>query len=83
MWDALPDSVWGGLHELKSPHAVVAWPEALPVAGAESDFRIALSILRDVADSLAEARHTSGKPAEVSVYISPAPKSTETEPAPG
>ncbi|MFE1365628.1 barstar family protein [Streptomyces anulatus] len=83
VWDALSDSVWGGLHELKSPHVVIVWPDARPVAGAEGDFWIALSILRDVADSLAEARYTGGRPTQVSVYIAPAPSSGETALAAG
>ncbi|MFJ7955733.1 hypothetical protein ACIQ62_05490 [Streptomyces sp. NPDC096319] len=78
--DALSDSVWGGLHELKSPRVVIVWPDARPVAGAEGDFRIALDILRGVAESLAEARYTSGRPTQVSVYVAPAPTDGETAP---
>ncbi|MGW6286356.1 barstar family protein [Streptomyces sp. NPDC055107] len=82
-WDALSDSVWGGLHELKSPHVVIVWPDARHVAGAEGDFWIALSILRDVADSIAEARYTGGRPTQVSVYVAPAPSGGETALAAG
>ncbi|MET9446143.1 barstar family protein [Streptomyces cinerochromogenes] len=77
VWDTLSDSLWGGLHELKSPRVVIVWPDARPVAGAEGDFWIALEILRDVAESLAEARYTSGRPTQVSVYIAPAPSPGE------
>ncbi|MFD6436756.1 barstar family protein [Streptomyces venezuelae] len=73
VWDALSDSLWGGLHELKSSRVVIVWPDARPVAGAEGDFRIALEILRDVTESLAEARRTGGKPTQVSVYVARAP----------
>ncbi|MCX5395334.1 barstar family protein [Streptomyces sp. NBC_00094] len=83
VWDALSDSVWGGLHELKSPRVVIVWPDARPVAGAEGDFWIALSILRDVAASLAEARDTSGRPTQVSVYVAPAPSGGEAALAEG
>ncbi|NEE34204.1 barstar family protein, partial [Streptomyces sp. SID7982] len=83
VWDALADSVWGGLHELKSSRVVIVWPDARPVAGAEGDFRTALSILRDVAASLAEARGTSGRPTQVSVYVAPAPSGEEAAPAKG
>ncbi|MFI8289749.1 hypothetical protein EAO71_14775 [Streptomyces sp. ms191] len=72
VWEALSDSVWGGLHELKSPRVVIVWPDARPVAGAEGDFWVALSILRDVAESLAEARYTGGRPTQVSVYVASA-----------
>ncbi|HWU05944.1 MAG TPA: barstar family protein [Streptomyces sp.] len=83
VWDALSDSVWGGLHKLKSPRVVIIWPDARPVAGAEGDFWIALDILRDVAESLAEARCTSERPTQVSVYIAPAPTGGETAPTEG
>ncbi|WP_306328488.1 barstar family protein [Streptomyces venezuelae] len=77
VWDALSDSVWGGLHELKSPRVVIVWPDARPVAGAAGDFWIALEILRDVAESLAAVRYTSRRPTQVSVYIAPAPSPGE------
>ncbi|MFF0434182.1 barstar family protein [Streptomyces sp. NPDC004327] len=83
VWDALSDSLWGGLHELKSPRAVIVWPDARPVAGAEGDFWIALDVLRDVAESLAEDRYTSGRPTRVSVYIAPAPSAGEAASAEG
>ncbi|MFD8207617.1 hypothetical protein ACFV2S_14670 [Streptomyces sp. NPDC059695] len=78
VWDALSDSVWGGLHELKSPRVVIVWPDARPVADAEGDFWIALEILRDVVAGLAEDRYTGGRPTQVSVYVAPAPYEGET-----
>ncbi|MFE5594201.1 barstar family protein [Streptomyces sp. NPDC056549] len=83
VWDALSDSVWGGLHELKSPRVVIVWPDARPVAGAKGDFWIALSILRDVVADLAEVRCTGGRPTQVSVYVAPAPSGGETALAEG
>ncbi|MFQ6850117.1 barstar family protein [Streptomyces sp. 35M1] len=83
LWDALSDSLWGGLHELKSPRVIIVWPDARPVAGAEGDFRTALSILRDVAASLAEARDTSERPTQVSVYVAPASSGGEAASAKG
>ncbi|MFF1779877.1 hypothetical protein [Streptomyces virginiae] len=78
VWDAISDSVGGGLHELKSPRVVIVWPDARPVAGAEGDFWIALEILRDVVAILAEDRYTGGRPTQVSVYVAPAPCGGET-----
>ncbi|MEU5683689.1 barstar family protein [Streptomyces venezuelae] len=72
VWDALSDSLWGGLHELTSSRVVIVWPDAGPVAGAEGEFRIALEILRDVTGSLADVRRTGGRPTQVSVYVAPA-----------
>ncbi|WP_217226936.1 barstar family protein [Streptomyces anulatus] len=71
------------LHELRSPRVVIVWPDARPVAAAKGDYWIALSILRDVAESLAEARYAGGRPTQVSVYIAPAPSAGETAPPKG
>ncbi|MFE5589199.1 hypothetical protein [Streptomyces sp. NPDC056549] len=83
VWDALSDSIWGGLHELKSPRVVIIWPDAQPVAGAEGDFWIALMILREVVAGLAEDRYTGGRPTQVSVYVAPAPYGGEAVPVSG
>ncbi|MFC8340841.1 barstar family protein [Streptomyces rubiginosohelvolus] len=83
VWDALADSVWGGLHELKSPRVIIVWPDTRPVAGAERDFRTALSILRDVAASLADDRDTGGRPTQVSVYVASVPSCGEAASAKG
>ncbi|MGK5543426.1 hypothetical protein ACSNOH_01600 [Streptomyces sp. URMC 127] len=32
-WDALSDSVWGGLHALETPRVVIVWPDARPRRG--------------------------------------------------
>lgn len=77
VWDALSDSLWGGLHALQSPRAVIVWPDAQPATGSQGDFRIALDILRDVIATLAETRYTGGRPTHVSVYIAPTPSSEE------
>ncbi|MGW5116408.1 barstar family protein [Streptomyces noursei] len=78
VWDALSDSLWGGLHELNSSRVVIVWPDARPVAGAEGDFWIALDILREVAESLAEVRYTGGRTTQVSVCIASASSGGET-----
>ncbi|AJC52623.1 barstar family protein [Streptomyces sp. 769] len=83
VWDALSDSLWGGLDELKSPRVVIVWPDARPVAGAEGDFWIALDILRNVAESLAEVRYTGGRPTQVSVYVASASSGGDTALAEG
>ncbi|MFG2434553.1 hypothetical protein [Streptomyces sp. NPDC048508] len=83
VWDALSDSVWGGLHALETPRVVIVWPDARPVAGAEGDFWIALSIFRDELATLAEDRYTGGRPTQVSVYVAPALSAGEAAPAEG
>ncbi|AVH97783.1 MULTISPECIES: barstar family protein [Streptomyces] len=69
MWDALADSVWGGLD---APRVVVVWPDAGAVAEAHGDHAIALDILRDLPTSLADARCTAGRRTGFSVYVASA-----------
>ncbi|MET9758259.1 hypothetical protein ABZ016_04265 [Streptomyces sp. NPDC006372] len=51
---------------------VIVWPDARPVAGAQGDLSIALTILRDLVATLAEARYTGGSPTQLSIYVAPA-----------
>ncbi|MFD6422378.1 barstar family protein [Streptomyces sp. NPDC060198] len=83
VWEALSDSVWGGLHALKTPRVVIVWRDARPVAEAQGDFRMALDVLRDTVATLAEARYTGGRPTQVSVCVAPAPNGGEEAPAEG
>ncbi|MFI1177338.1 barstar family protein [Streptomyces melanogenes] len=77
VWEALADSLWGGLHALETPRVVIVWPDARPVAGAQGDFENALDILRDMVTTLAEAQYTRGRPTHVSVYTAPATNSRQ------
>ncbi|MFI5522128.1 barstar family protein [Streptomyces platensis] len=83
VWDALSDSVRGGLHALETPRVVIVWPDARPLADAQGDFWIALDLLRDLAATLAEARYTGGRPTQVSVCVAPASNRGEEAPAEG
>ncbi|WP_369383129.1 hypothetical protein [Streptomyces sp. cg36] len=73
VWEALADSLRGGLDALNTPRVVILWPDARPVAGAEGDFVIALDILRETVATLADAQYTNGRPTHVCVHIAPAP----------
>lgn len=69
-WDALSDSLWEGLRGVNSARIVIVWPDVtMPDFGVEGDFRLALSVLQDVAESLTDPGATSGRPKEVSVYV--------------
>lgn len=37
VWEALADSLWGGLDALKAPRVVIVWPDARPVADAQGE----------------------------------------------
>lgn len=83
VWDALSDSVWGGLHALNSPRVVIVWPDARPTANTQGDFQTALNILGDVAATLAEPRFTSGRPTMLAVYVTRASNDGEESPTKG
>ncbi|MEU2513125.1 barstar family protein [Streptomyces syringium] len=75
-WDALSDSLWEGVHKMASPHAVIVWCDAV-FPDSEStgdDFQIALSVLQDVVESLADSCAANGTPKVLSVYVAAASK---------
>jgi hypothetical protein len=70
-WQALSDSLWTGLHALDCRRIVIAWPNAgLMDERAPEDFRTALAVLQDVAESLGSEKYTVGRPKEVYVLLS-------------
>jgi len=69
-WDAMSDSLWEGLHALPGRRIAILWPAARKMAEkAPSDFRLALAVLTDVANLLADVRATVGTPKELSVIV--------------
>ncbi len=75
-WDALSDSLWEGLHRLKAPRLVLVWTDAGTAEGHEQDFQIALWVLCDLVEGLADAEATVGEPTQLSIYVA---VSAETE----
>ncbi len=69
VWDALSDSLWGGLDDLEASRVVIVWPDARLRRSTRGDAGIALDILRDVAETLADVRYTAGRPTQVAVYV--------------
>lgn len=69
-WDALSDSVWEGMRCLDVDRIAIVWPDATAFRQhAESDFAVAMSVLGDLADSLADVQVTNGAPKKVSVFV--------------
>jgi barstar (barnase inhibitor) len=69
-WDALSDSLREGLHTHPSTRIAILWPNARRMAeAAPEDFEIALSVLTDVVEDLANPQLTCGKPKELAVII--------------
>jgi hypothetical protein len=69
-WDALSDSLFGGLYALGVNRVVVVWPDAPALRDASpADYATAVSVLNDVAELLAEPKYTNDHPTELSVHI--------------
>ena len=67
-WDALSDSLWEGLYSHSARRIAILWSGTRGMAiSAPNDFDIALNVLADVANSLADTRATRNKPKEIAV----------------
>ncbi|WP_370413866.1 barstar family protein [Streptomyces fradiae] len=75
-WDALSDSLWEGLRLHSSQRMVILWGDAGPRdSRTEEEFRIALEVLRDVAETLSDPVITNSRPKQLSVYVATEPSS--------
>lgn len=69
-WDALSDSLWEGLYQHPSRRLAIIWPGAGEMeAQAPSDFELALNVLNDVANLLADKRATVGATKQLSIVV--------------
>ncbi len=69
-WDALSDSLWEGLRMHPSERIVILWPDAdRMAASAAADFESAVSVLTDVASTLADSSATLGTRKDVAILI--------------
>jgi hypothetical protein len=70
-WDALSDSLWGGIDGLDASIVVITWAGASDLhQNAPEDFAIAMAVLRDLTSSLGKWEDTDGEPKQVCVYVS-------------
>jgi hypothetical protein len=69
-WDALSDSLFGGLDEIEAKKIAVIWPDAALMAARDpQEFATAISVLSDVATSLGDPEVTGGQVRKVAVVI--------------
>jgi hypothetical protein len=67
-WDALSDSLWSGLDNLKERKIVIVWPDASRMkALAPEAFSIATSVLMDLISTLADEKTTLGNTKDLRV----------------
>jgi hypothetical protein len=67
-WDALLDSVRGGLHEAEDRRVAIVWPQPEVMIGDDSR-ETALSVLAKISADLAHPGYTQGKPTEVTIVL--------------
>jgi hypothetical protein len=69
-WDALSDSLWNGLYELEQDCILIVWPDADALRRAAPDeHQVALEVLADIAETLADPKFTGGKPKRVKIVL--------------
>ncbi|MEU5940277.1 barstar family protein [Micromonospora sp. NPDC047548] len=69
-WDALADSMFGGLVLLDVDRVLVVWTDAAEMmAVAPEDADTAVSVLVQTVTDLAEPKYTQGRPVSVTVLI--------------
>lgn len=79
-WDALSDSIWGGLDALDSDRIAIIWENAASLQDAShTDYETALEIFMELSASLADEQATDGKPKEIAVVIQETTLGTESE----
>lgn len=69
-WDALEDSLWGGLYETSASYILIVWRSAFFMERlAAQDFRIAVDILSDLAKSISDKNIANPKQKEVAILL--------------
>jgi len=70
VWDALADSLWGGLDALETSRIAIGWDYAAQTRRVNSkDFEMAVQVLGDVAQQLADENITVGRPKIVAIVV--------------
>ena len=69
-WDALSDSLWGGLASLDQDRILILWPSSTTMAtSSPRDYETAVEVLKDVIASLANDEATQGRAKRLSVIL--------------
>lgn len=69
-WDALSDSLWGGIEALDASIVLITWTGAADLQKATPyDYDTAISVLWDLTSSLGHQEEAASEPKLVSVYV--------------
>jgi hypothetical protein len=70
VWDALSDSLWGGLDALEADKVAVLWPQSGTMEKLSPvDYAIARDVMSSVATSLMDTNATVGEPTYVAFVL--------------
>ena len=70
VWDALADSLFGGLAATNTSRISIVWIDASDFESTSpEEFEIALGVFKQVAVTIAEGRFTDGAPKDLRVFI--------------
>jgi Barstar (barnase inhibitor) len=70
VWDALSDSLAGGIGELEARQAMIWWKDSRHLARRDREaYAIVISVLRQVVETLGEPEYTLGNPTGVTVLV--------------
>jgi RNAse (barnase) inhibitor barstar len=70
VWDALSDSLYGGLSNVEAPRVALIWPNAASMrTKAPKDYQVAVSVLRQVAQQLKSPSTSPGYTKVLTIYI--------------
>ncbi|MFE7312060.1 barstar family protein [Streptomyces sp. NPDC057555] len=69
-WNALSDSLWEGIYSSGPDREVILWSDAtIFFRETPGDFQVAMEVLADVAELLADESATRGRTKEVCIYV--------------
>jgi hypothetical protein len=70
-WDALSDSLGGGLYSIDEDRILIVWPNSGGFAtSAAKEYETALSVLKDLITTLADNETTQKRPKSISAIVS-------------
>jgi hypothetical protein len=70
-WDALNDSLWAGLHSLRTPGSIIVWSGFdLLKNNSNSDFEIALGVFGSIANTISDPKYGGGFSSHLIVFLS-------------
>jgi hypothetical protein len=71
-WDALSDSIWGGIGDVASDRVGIVWPSASVMARSDPEgYAVAIDVLAGLPASLADPALTAGDPEKLVVVVAP------------